>query len=492
MMRVVQYNGDGYKFEFIGVFEVFAHPRKLLRVSSCEYPYKLKFETINKYNLKEFVMSSYKRKKTFGDTDWFVHDRFGMFIHFGIYALPARHEWIKNRESISEEKYQKYFDHFDPDMLDCKEWARQAREAGMKYVVMTTKHHDGFCLFDTKYTDYNVMNTPYGKDIIKEYVDAFRAEGLKIGFYYSLIDWHHPDFPIDKHHPRRFDSNAEELDRGRDVRKYARYMRDQVSELMTNYGKIDIMWFDFSYGEMENAPEWMQFGGAKGKDQWEAEELIALTRSFNPDIIINNRTQIPQDIITPEQYEYASFEPPIENGEYITWETCHTFSGSWGYSREERSWKTPKMLIDILVKTVARGGNLIMNVGPNARGYLDDRAENALRTYADWMRYNSRSIYGCTKAEPEFVAPNGTVFTQSEDGKRLYVHLVDYAFYRLNLDIDADRIDYMQLLSDGSELLYEGRNFYGPDGTLTGKYVSVNMSEFAFKDIDPVIEIFLK
>ena len=437
-------------------------------------------------------MSSYKRKKTIGNTDWFVHDRFGMFIHFGIYALPARHEWIKTREFISEEKYQKYFDHFDPDMLDAKQWAKAAKDAGMKYAVITTKHHDGFCLFDTKYTDYNVMNTPYGKDIIKEYVEAFRAEGLKIGFYYSLIDWHHPDFPIDKHHPRRNDADAEELDRGRDMKKYTEYMRNQVTELMTNYGKIDIMWFDFSYPPMENAPEWMQFGGGKGKEEWEAEKLIALTRSYNPDIIINNRTQIPQDIITPEQYNYANFEPPVENGEYLTWETCHTFSGSWGYSREESSWKTPKMLIDILVRTVAQGGNLIMNVGPTARGYFDDRSERSLAVYADWMKYNSRSIYGCTKADPEFKAPYGTVLTQSEDGKRLYVHLIDYPFNRLNLDIDINRIEYMQLLKDGSELLYSHRVSLGPEGEFIGAFASVVLSGFAFDDMDPVIEIFLK
>ena len=437
-------------------------------------------------------MSSYKRKKTFGDTDWFVHDRFGMFIHFGLYALPARHEWVKSRECISEEKYRKYFDHFNPDLLDASEWARYAKNAGMKYVVLTAKHHEGFCLFDSKYTDYTVMNTPYGRDIIKDYVEAFRNEGLKVGFYYSLLDWHHPQFPIDKHHPRRYDPNGEELDRGRDMKKYAQFMRDQVTELMTNYGKIDIMWFDFSYGEMDNAPEWMQFGGSKGKDQWEAEELIALTRSYNPDIIINNRTQIPQDFITPEQYEYSTFVPPLVDGEYLTWETCQTFSGSWGYFRDENSWKTPKMLIDILVKSVSMGGNLIMNVGPTARGYFDDRAKNALEAYADWMKYNSRSIYGCTKAEPEFVAPEGTVFTQSEDGKRLYIHLCNFPFKRINIDMDADKVEYMQLLRDGSEVEYSDRTFYGPDGNVIGKYLSILLSEYAFTQMNPVIEVFLK
>ena len=130
----------------------------------------------------------YTTKKTQGNTEWFVQDRFGLFIHFGLYALPARHEWIKQRDMISEEKYEMYFKYFNPDMLDPRDWARQAKNAGMKYAILTTKHHEGFCLFDTKYTDYKITNTKYGKDLVKEYVDAFRAEGLKIGFYYSLLD----------------------------------------------------------------------------------------------------------------------------------------------------------------------------------------------------------------------------------------------------------------------------------------------------------------
>ena len=192
-------------------------------------------------------MSSYVTKKTDGNTEWFVQDRFGMFIHFGLYAMPARHEWIKTYELISEEKYDKYFKYFNPDLFDAKEWARKAKEAGMKYAVLTTKHHEGFCMFDSAYTDYKITNTPFGRDLVKEYADAFRAEGLKVGFYYSLIDWHHPDFTIDQKHPRRCEPDAEEMNKTRDMKKYAEYMRNQMKELLTNYGKIDILWFDFTY-----------------------------------------------------------------------------------------------------------------------------------------------------------------------------------------------------------------------------------------------------
>ena len=400
-------------------------------------------------------MSSYKIRKTPGDNAWFIHDRFGMFIHWGLYSMPARHEWIKTREKISEEHYQKYFDYFDPDLYDAKEWAKQAKAAGMKYAVLTTKHHEGFCLFDTQYTDYKATNTKAGRDLVKEFVDAFRAEGIRIGFYYSLIDWHHPDFPIDVLHPRRCEPDAAERNKTRDMSKYAEYMRNQVTELLTNYGKIDILWFDFSYDGNN------KFGditdpainvGKRSKD-WEAEKLIAHARSLQPDIIIDNRADIEQDLWTPEQIEVKSWPTHKQTGELVPWEACHTFSGSWGYYRDETTWKSPEILIKLLVDCVAQGGNLIMNVGPTSRGYFDKRAVNALSVYAEWMKYNSRSIYGCTKAEPEFKAPDGMRFTQSEDGKRLYVHLFNYPYRYMLLEGLGSKVKYAQFLHDGSELL---------------------------------------
>src|SRR2546421_5293059 len=184
---------------------------------------------------------------TAGKTDWFVHDRFGLFIHWGIYALPARHEWVKHRERITDAAYQRYFDHFDPDLYDPRAWARAAKDAGMKYFVVTTKHHDGFCLWDSALTDYKATNTPAGRDLIAPMVEAFREEGLKVGFYHSLIDWHHPEFPIDGLHPQRDDLAIREREKGRDVAKYREYLHGQTRELLTRYGKIDIIWFDFSY-----------------------------------------------------------------------------------------------------------------------------------------------------------------------------------------------------------------------------------------------------
>ena len=438
-------------------------------------------------------MSSYVTRKTPGDTAWFRHDRFGMFIHWGLYSMPARHEWVKHHECIPEEKYDKYFKYFNPDLYDPKEWARQAKAAGMKYVVLTTKHHEGFCMFDSQYTDYKCTNTPAGRDLVREYVDAFRAEGLRIGFYYSLIDWHHPDFPIDMLHPRRNDPDARQQSEGRDMHKYAEYMRNQVTELLTNYGKIDILWFDFSYSgnKPEAGKEWMK---GKGKDDWEAEELIATARRLQPGIIIDNRTEIEQDLWTPEQWQPMAWVRHEQTGELVTWEACQTFSGSWGYYRDEQTWKSPEMLIRMLVNTVAFGGNLLMNVGPTSRGYFDQRAQDALKVYADWMKYNSRSIYGCTMAEPEFKAPADCRLTQSEDGKRLYVHLFAYPFAHLLLPGLAGKVDYAQFLHDGSELLFdEGKmNHFGDALPEASDLLVIRLPAVKPNTPVPVIELFLK
>ncbi len=436
-------------------------------------------------------MSSYAVRQTPGDTAWFRHDRFGMFIHWGLYAMPARHEWVKTRECRPEAEYEKYFRYFQPDLFDARAWARQARAAGMRYAVLTTKHHEGFCLWDSRYTDYKVTNTPARRDVVREFVEAFRAEGLRVGFYYSLLDWHHPDFPIDMNHPRRKDPDAQAQNEGRDMRRYAQYMRNQVAELLTGYGKIDILWLDFSYGERKEG--WMR---GKGKEDWESEALIALARRLQPGILINNRAGIEQDLWTPEQHQPTQWLRHPDTGELVTWEACQTFSGSWGYHRDEASWKSPDMLIRMLVNTVSLGGNLLMNVGPTARGYFDARAEAALKVYADWMRLHARSIYGCTMAEPAFLAalPPDCRMTQSEDGSRLYLHLFAYPFAFLPLRGLAGKVDYAQFLGDGSEVeRSEGRMDHFGDGLLEDDDLLVLKLPAVRPDtLVPVIELFLK
>src|ERR1700743_399235 len=185
--------------------------------------------------------------------EWWTDARFGMFIHWGLDSGAARHEWVKHNEHMTNAEYQKYFEQFNPDHFDPHKWARAAKAAGMKYAVLTTKHHEGFCLFDSKYTDYKATNTKAHRDLVKEYVQAFRSEGLKVGFYYSLLDWHHPDYTMDDVHPLTqvdtTEANYKRLNKGRDMAKYRQYMKNQITELLTNYGKIDVLWLDWGWAK---------------------------------------------------------------------------------------------------------------------------------------------------------------------------------------------------------------------------------------------------
>ena len=382
-----------------------------------------------------------------GDWQWWVHDRFGMFIHWGLYALPARHEWVKNRERITDEAYQTYFDHFNPDLYDPKAWARAAKEAGMKYFVVTTKHHEGFCLWDSKYTDYKATNTPCRKDLLRPMVEAFREEGLRVGFYHSLIDWHHPEFPVDRFHPMRDNAEFREKAKDRDVRKYAEYLHAQVRELLTKFGRIDVLFLDFSYpGE-----------DGKGREDWQSEKLVKMIRELQPHILINDRADLLDtdwgwDFRTPEQVVVREW--PKVDGQRVLWETCQTFSGSWGYHRDEATWKSVEQLVQMLIDTVSKGGNLLLNVGPTARGEFDERAMDRLAGIGTWMRQHGRSIYGCTQAPKEFKAPQDCRLTYNPDTKRLYVHLFAWPFRALHLDGLAGKVEYAQLLNDASEIRF--------------------------------------
>jgi alpha-L-fucosidase len=378
--------------------------------------------------------------------NWWKNDRFGMFIHWGLYSSPARHEWVQNRESISAEVYRdRYFDKFYPDLYDPKEWAKRAKAAGMKYVVLTARHHEGFALWDTQFSDYKAPNTPIKMDLIKPFVEAFRAEGIKIGFYFSLIDWYHPDFTVDRVHPLR--NNAEARARKTDMNRFRKFLKDQLTELLTNYGKIDLLFFDFSYpGE-----------DGKGRKDWDSEGLLALTRKLQPGIIVNDRLDLNDvpggyDYVTPEQFMPDSW--PERNGVKVPWETCQTFSGSWGYHRDENTWKSNNQLIAMLIEVVSKGGNLLLNVGPTARGTFDDRAKDRLEVIGKWTQVHGRSIYGCTAAPEEFKKPDNTFLTYHPQTKRLYVHLLQWPFQTLYLPGFKGKVKYMQFLHDGSEVQY--------------------------------------
>ncbi len=411
-----------------------------------------------------------QEKKLFNETSkqkaerlkWWTDARFGMFIHWGLYSLAARHEWVKNHERLTNEQYQKYFDHFNPDEFDPKKWAKEAKAAGMKYAVLTTKHHEGFCLFDSKYTDYKATNTGAHRDLVKEFVEAFRAEGIRIGFYYSLLDWHYPDYTVDDVHPQRpadsltnasKDSIYARLNKGRNMAKYREYLKNQVTELLTNYGKIDILWLDWTWGLDD------KYG--KHAEDWNAVDLIKTVRKLQPGIIVNNRLGLEQDgytdggdFVTPEQVKPKELLP--FKGKY--WETCQTFSGSWGYYRDENSWKNQHELLDLLVTATANGGNLILNVGPTARGEFDYRATRALDSLAYWMHENNQAIYNCTFPPDAYNLPdtlNGRL-TYNPITKKLYLHLFSYpANGQLVLPNYHGKIKYAQFLHDDSEIPFK-------------------------------------
>ena len=378
-----------------------------------------------------------------GDSDWFVKARFGMFITWGLYALPARHEWVKKRECLSDAAYQKYFEHFDPDLYDPQAWAAEARNAGMQYFVATTKHHEGFCLWDSALTDYKAPASPARRDLLTPLVNAFRQAGLRTGLYYSLIDWHHPEFPIDGYHPMRNDEAYRQEQAQRDGQKYAAYLHGQVRELLTGFGKVDILWLDFSY----TFEDWGWARG-KGKEDWQAETLIRMIRGLQPNVLVNDRMEIGGDIITPEQYQPRyGFQV---GGQPVMWEACQTMNGSWGYDRDNLDWKPADLLIRILIDSVSKDGNLLLNVGPNGRGELPPQTIERLRAIGAWMRLHSRSIYACGSSR--FAPPPDCRYTQN--GRRLYLHVFSWPMRHLHLDGLAGRVEYAQFLHDGSEVRF--------------------------------------
>ena len=421
-----------------------------------------------------------------GDTSWFVQDRFGLFIHWGLYALPARHEWVKHNEKTTNEEYEKYFKHFDPDLYDPNLWADAAAGAGMKYFVVTSKHHEGFCLWDTKQTEYKATNTPAGRDLLTPMVNAFRERDLRVGFYYSLIDWHHPQFVLDPHiGPYREHPDRESMNAGRDQANYAAYMHAQVEELLTQFGQVDILWFDFSYAKDD--------GSGKGRDDWQSEELVRLVKKLQPHVLLDDRLDLPEawDIKTPEQTQPREWVKV--DGKPVVWEACQTFSGSWGYSRDEMSWRSVEQLILTLIDCVSKGGNLLLNVGPTGRGEFDARALDRLQGIGEWMKRHGRSIYGCTQAPVGFSCPQDCRLTYNPDTKRMYVHILAWPYKHLHLDgAFAERVEYAQLLHDASEVSMGLDEWHASQVGAKASVLTLNLPQTRPDVTVPVVELSLK
>ena len=314
---------------------------------------------------------------------WWHEARFGMFIHWGLYSVLGRHEWAMEQEGIPVAEYEQFARQFKPKPTPARDWAALAKKAGMKYMVMTTKHHEGFCHFNTATTSYCAPKQAAGRDLVKEYVEAARAEGLRVGFYYSLMDWHHPD-------------GARCKDNEAARKRFVAYIHTHVKELMSNYGKIDVLWYDVAWPLT-----------AEG---WESVEMNRMVRKLQPDVIINNRSRVPEDFDTPEQR--------IQAVEGRNWEACMTMNDSWGYHKSDDNWKSPKQCLRNLLTCARGGGNYLLNIGPLPDGSIPPESVKILSAVGAWLQKNGKAIYDtdpCKVTRSEFLN-----FTRK--GSTLYAH----------------------------------------------------------------------
>ena len=316
---------------------------------------------------------------------WWHAAKFGMFIHFGVYSTIARHEWVMEDEAWPIGPYTQHAASFKPALNCPRAWAKLAKQAGMKYMVLTTKHHDGFCHFDTKLTNYCAPEQGPGRDIVREYVEAARAEGLYVGFYYSLMDWHHPDGAI---------CATDEAAR----RRFVDYTHGLIREILTNYGKIDVLWYDVAWP--------LDAAG------WESEKMNQMVFQLQPEIIVNNRNKLQGDFSTPEQRIVAE-----TNGR--PWESCMTLNDSWGYQRADDNWKSSRTIVRNLIQCVRDGGNYLLNIGPKPDGSIPEESVRVLTEVGRWIEVNSDTIYKSDLCQVR--RSNYASFTRT--GNTLYMHV---------------------------------------------------------------------
>jgi len=316
------------------------------------------------------VVPSYQKR-----IEWFHQARFGLFIHWGLYSLLGRGEWVMFQERMSPQEYAKLADQFVPKKFDADAWAGLAVEAGMKYAVLTARHHDGYCLYDSAVSDFTSVKCAARRDFVADYVKACRKAGLKVGIYYSLLDWRFPGYFDPKKHP----DSAEALK--------VQY-REQVRELMTNYGKIDVLWYD---------GEWINHGMAGIDDKagfWRSREVNAMVRKLQPHILINNRSGTDEDLDTPEQHVKAS--KPGRG-----WESCMTmgFFTGWGYTKHNALWKTPAQLLHALVSAASGEGNYLLNIGPKPDGTIRREEADRLKAMGAWLKLHGEAVYGSQRCD---------------------------------------------------------------------------------------------
>jgi len=360
-----------------------------------------------------------------GDADrearmkWWHEARFGMFIHWGLYSVLGRHEWVMENEGIPVAEYEQIAKRFKPKPNAARDWARLAKAAGQKYMVMTTKHHEGFCHFDSKLTDYCAPKQGPGRDLVKEYVEAGRAEGLRVGFYYSLMDWHHPDGAR---------CATDEAAR----RRFVDYIHGQIRELLTNYGTIDILWYDVA------SPL-----DAKG---WESQKMNDMVFQLQPKIIVNNRNKLDGDFATPEQKIEATKR---------AWESCMTMNDSWGYQKADDAWKTPKTIVRNLITCAHDTGNYLLNIGPKPDGSIPEESVKIMTAVGKWMEKSGKSIYDTDVCQPR--RSNYASFTRK--GNTLYMHIHFWPGETAIIGGLMNKVQSARLLASGKPVKVEQDKF---------------------------------
>lgn len=356
-------------------------------------------------------------------TDWFNQARYGMFVHFGPYSVAARGEWVLNRERIPFEEYtRRYVHNFRAERFDAREWARLAQEAGMGYVVLTTRHHDGFCLWDSKTTDFNAARIGPKRDLVREFADAMRANGLKVGFYYSVADWSHPDYPgaYERDWPTGWSDEAAR-------KRFVAFYHAQLEELLTLYGQVDYLWYDGCIPQ-----------------PLDGQAINTRAKEWQPNILINERNGAPCDVHVSEQAIRAA--KPGQK-----WEACLTLNSNWGFHAGDNSWKTAREVVSMLCETASGEGNLLLNIGPRGDGTIPKPSQTILREAGAWLARNGEAIRGSSRS-PLSWTHSGRFTTK---GNTIFFHLFNGTGSELCLAEIKNRVVSARLLDGGAPLEFE-------------------------------------
>ncbi|HMM04110.1 MULTISPECIES: alpha-L-fucosidase [unclassified Dysgonomonas] len=362
------------------------------------------------------------------DTKWFEDARFGMFVHFGPYSVLGAGEWVMNTRPVKGKDYMRLQTLFNPQAFDAKEWVRIAKGAGMKYITFTSRHHDGFSNWDTKQSDWNIMNTPYGKDLIKQLADECKKQDMKLVLYYSLLDWMRTDYQYETGRTGKAAGRTEKSD----WQSYINFMKAQLTELLTNY-EIAGIWFDGHWDQTEDENRTDHTTHV----DWHYPEIYELIHTLRPGCLVANNHHLPP--FAGEDYQIFERDVPGENksgysGQEVSrlpLETCETINGAWGFNITDDKFKSTKDLLHLLIRTAGTGANLLLNVGPMPNGQIQPECVQRLQEMGEWMDSYGYTIYGTQQG---FVKPQawGAV---TKNGKTYYIHILDKDTKSITLNI---------------------------------------------------------